>query len=117
MTARPSIVTALVLSAGPLLAQADWTQINTNNAPTDRLGHAMAYDAARDEVVLFGGSDSGVGITGGTWLLDGTDWRQASPPTEPPIRVAHEMVYDPVRQRTVLFGGLAPGVLFVFEAV
>src|ERR1700734_2087938 len=34
---------------------ADWTQEHPQTSPTVRLGHAMAYDSAHHQVVLFGG--------------------------------------------------------------
>jgi hypothetical protein len=37
----------------------NWTQINTTGAPSARGAHAMAYDAARQRTVLFGGTSGG----------------------------------------------------------
>lgn len=74
------------------------------SAPGIRIGHAMAYDSARQRVVLFGGEDS-ESMLPGTWEWDGTRWLQRTPPIEPPVRSSHAMAYDVARARTVLFGG------------
>jgi hypothetical protein len=64
----------------------------------------MAYDAARGQVVLFGGDTRATGALGDTWILDGSGWRQV-PGEGPPPRSTHQMVYDSRRQRLVVFGG------------
>ncbi len=64
----------------------------------------MAYDEARDRVVLFGG----VGLSGfvaDTWEFDGQSWRDRTPANAPPGRVWAAMAYDSHRGRTVMFGG------------
>lgn len=69
----------------------------------------MAYDAARQQVVLFGGfADSGVGdyvYFGDTWTWDGTNWTEQHPETAPPARCCMGMVYHAAQQQVVLFGG------------
>lgn len=71
---------------------------------TARDNHAMAYDAARQRVVLFGQVEG----VADTWEWDGASWTLKSPPTSPPPRggIAHALVYDAARQRVVLFGGI-----------
>jgi hypothetical protein len=64
----------------------------------------MAYDAARGQVVLFGGSCSSGGLND-TWVWDGANWVQKFPATSPPARWAHAMAYDAARGQVVLFGG------------
>jgi hypothetical protein len=81
-----------------------WTALRNSLPPSRRWDHAMAYDAARDQVVLFGGSTSGATL-GDTWLWDGSAWNEVTPAVSPPVRAAHVMAFDPVRQRVVLFGG------------
>ncbi|MBN8553933.1 MAG: hypothetical protein J0L93_00635 [Deltaproteobacteria bacterium] len=79
---------------------------NGPRAPSARTYHAMVYDVARRETVLFGGSDAvtGVSYSGETWVWNGSNWRLASK-TGPSPRILHAMAYDKVRQRVVLFGG------------
>jgi hypothetical protein len=74
--------------------------------PSPRSGHAMAYDAARGRVVLFGGVDAS-GVRGDTWEWDGTTWT-AKAITGPSPRADHAMVYDSGRGKVILFGGSGP---------
>jgi hypothetical protein len=67
----------------------------------------MAYDAARQRVVLFGGLNI-QGSLGDTWVWDGDYWTQVSD-TGPSARHAHAMAYDALRQQVVLFGGSIGG--------
>lgn len=85
-----------------------WTQ-KEDIGPSPRYGHTMAYEAARQRVVLFGGSGpyntySGNTYFGDTWVWDGSAWTQVAD-TGPDPRTLHSMVYDDSRQRVVLFGG------------
>lgn len=79
--------------------------------PGPRTFPAMAYDSARDEIVLFGGSrvlfgDSArsAALLADTWLLRDGGWVRASTDGPPP-RAEAAIGYDPRRRRTVLFGG------------
>jgi len=74
--------------------------------PSARNAPAMAYDAARERVVLFGGDTRATGPFGDTWLWDGESWTRASA-SGPPARTVHALVYDAGRERTVLFGGVS----------
>jgi len=82
-----------------------WTRA-TSTGPTARNSPALTYDAARRQIVLFGGDTRATGALGDTWVYDGTSWRQHSV-AGPPPRSTHQMVYDSRRQRVVLFGGSA----------
>lgn len=80
--------------------------------PAARHAHAMAFDAARGQIVLFGGRVIGVAPFGDTWLLDGTGWQEATPDSAPAGRAGHAMAFDPRRGEVVLFGGVGiTGVL------
>src|SRR5207249_2812034 len=75
--------------------------------PSPRVGHAMAYDAARGVTILFGGYYFHEGVyqyDAHTWEWNGTAWTQRTV-TGPSPRDAHAMVYDAVRGVTILFGG------------
>jgi len=72
--------------------------------PTARAGHALAWDAARGNAVLFGGFD-GV-VRNDTWLWDGESWTSGGAGDAPPPRWRHTLAYDSARQRVVLFGGM-----------
>jgi len=98
----------LTLCSATLTAQApDWTEKKPANSPLARTGHAMAYDAARGQVVLFGGTsgDSYFNNFNDTWVWDGSNWTQKWPVNSPPAHTAHSMAYDAARGETVLFGG------------
>ncbi|MBK8975672.1 MAG: hypothetical protein IPM29_07085 [Planctomycetes bacterium] len=90
----------------------NWVLIVTPSAPSGRAWHAMAYDEARHEVVLFGGRKSnGVGVPptyyNDTWVWNGSAWtRVVTGGSVPSPRSHHAMAYDPTRGRIVLFGGL-----------
>jgi hypothetical protein len=81
----------------------------SSGLPGARNQTAMAYDARRHEVVLFGGQHLD-GSTGSnladTWLFDENGWRQVHPPTSPPGRFGATMAYDPLDGTVVLYGGL-----------
>jgi hypothetical protein len=64
----------------------------------------MAYDAARQRVVLFGGFDD-EGMLDDTWEWNGTSWSENSSGSAPEGRFLHAMAYDAARNRVVMFGG------------
>ena len=85
---------------------ARWTEILTATPPPARNLHAMAYDRARQVVVMFGGQGSAA--LGDTWEFDGVDWTQVAS-SGPGLRYAHAMAYDRARQVVVMFGGVQTG--------
>lgn len=96
----------VVVIAMPVAALMAWKKQLPKSSPTARAFHAMAYDAIRQNVVLFGGRGPN-GILGDTWVWNGRTktWTRLNPGTSPCARMGHIMVYDEVNQRTVLFGG------------
>ena len=89
------------------MAKVLWTQ-KQDVGPSARAGHAVAYDTARQRVVLFGGRAEGGTAQGDTWEWDGADWTQVAD-TGPDARSEHALAFDANRQRAVLFGGQAAG--------
>ena len=83
-----------------------WTQ-KEDIGPRPRRGAAMAYEAARQRVVLFGGGDDN-GYFNDTWEWDGDAWTQVAD-MGPSARRFCGMTYDDSRQRLVLFGGEVMG--------
>jgi cysteine-rich repeat protein len=80
--------------------------------PNSRNHQAMAYDAARKKMVMFGGYDAG--FLNDTWEWDNAlgTWTKSSPEHSPPGRQLHGMAYDASRGVVVMFGGSSPmGVL------
>ncbi len=53
---------------------AAWTEY-TGPGPTARSHHAMAYDAEREVMVLYGGYAGGTTTLNDTWEWDGAEWR------------------------------------------
>ena len=90
------------------MAKLLWTQ-KQDIGPGARSGHAMAFDAVRKRVVLFGGSAIGT-LFGDTWEWDGEDWTQVED-MGPTARFNHAVAYDAGRRRVVLFGGNIGGAL------
>ena len=88
---------------------ANWTLLQPANNPGLLSGHAMVYDEARRNIVLFGGTDGAGMYSNQTWIFDGNNWRQAQPAASPSPRSQHAMAYDPVLQKVVLFGGSGEG--------
>ncbi len=81
-----------------------WVQ-DMGPQPSDRGAPAMAYDAARKQLVMFGGLDPAHDELDETWVWNGT-WTQLHPPDpQPPARSHHAMAYDPIRGKVVMFGG------------
>jgi hypothetical protein len=91
-----------------------WTQ-KEDIGPSPRYDYAMAYEAARQRVVLCGGSGSTGALFNDTWGWDGAAWTQVED-MGPPARRNHAMAYDDSRQRLVLFGGynnsISPAIYF-----
>ncbi len=85
-----------------------WTRLQTPHPPS-RWNHAIAYDAGRKRVVMFGGH-LGSKIAADTWEWDGYTWLQRLSSNTPGPRVGHAMEYDAARQQLILFGGYAANV-------
>ncbi|MCX5744238.1 MAG: hypothetical protein NT062_17250, partial [Proteobacteria bacterium] len=84
-----------------------WRKLTPATRPSARLALAMAYDEARDEVVMFGGAGTGgIAATNATWLWDGSTWRSTTPAGSPSARSFATMAYDAARHEIVMFGGI-----------
>jgi hypothetical protein len=85
-------------------ANSTWSMVPvTAPHPSGRRYAAMAFDAARNQVVLFGGF-SGSDLKSDTWLFNGATWTQSAA-VGPSARRGSAIAYDAVGQRVVLFGG------------
>ena len=92
-----------------MTSPAGWSQPTTTGTPLGRrIGHTAVYDALRDRLVFFGGSDT-LSFFNDVWVLtlSGTPaWSQLSPSGTPPdARMYHSAVYDSLHDRMVVFGG------------
>jgi len=79
----------------------DWTH-RGSAGPTSRSSFDVAYDSARERVVLRGGLGSGA-VLADTWEWDGTSWSQRSDIATP--RESHAMAFDHARGKVMLFSG------------
>ena len=84
----------------------EWKQVSTTG-PGARRNPGLAYDAKRQRLVLFGGSNDS-GPLGDTWEWDGAVWSLRSS-SGPVPRYGHAMAFDAARDRVILFGGYAAG--------
>ena len=81
-----------------------WSPLATS--PPPRTNPAMAFDAARGVVVMFGGFDPVHGVfLDDTWEWNGEAWSLAAPADRPSPRQT-ALAYDAASRRVVLFGGV-----------
>ncbi len=85
---------------------AGWRERVMAAGPPPRGWSALAFDAARQRLVLFGGSIGGT-AQDDLWQWDGVAWSSTTPSPRPGPRTNHAMAYDSTRQRLVTFGGAA----------
>ncbi len=92
-----------------------WRERTPMTMPPVRTGHAMAYDADHERIVMYGGDSTG---PNSTWEWDGGNWIERRSTHTPPAPLFDAaMTYDAARQRVVLFGGQsAPDTLQGFHA-
>ncbi len=84
-----------------------WLAMQASSRPPARVDCASAFDAARGQTVIFGGSSTAsvTALIHDMWGWDGTSWTQLRPASLPPARNNPAMVWDTWRERVVLFGG------------
>src|SRR5262249_5072743 len=94
----------------------DWSNPvpeGTPNVPVDRVGEVLAYDSARDKIVLYGGKNQGIGpsedCSDALWEWDGAAWTKIalSPAAELSARTfgcssGFQGYYDEARGATTL---------------
>jgi cysteine-rich repeat protein len=86
-----------------------WTSLAPAINPGPHYAHAMAYDSARDRVVLFGGNITTTTKTNDIWEWQPNTWAQITPALAPVMRIEAAATYEPLRGQTVLFGGIGAG--------
>jgi hypothetical protein len=83
-----------------------WSEVPSGGAaPSARVHHAMTYDAARAEVVMFGGFTPPSSDRGDTWLWNGSAWTRSGTDLAP--RTHARMTYDANRGAAIVVGGSA----------
>jgi hypothetical protein len=89
---------------------ASWTFLPPYLRGGDRVAQAMAWDSARQRLVLFGGQENRIVYDPSQLFEDTVEWDSAqwlvrTPASHPPGRGMHAMTYDSVRQQVLLVGG------------
>jgi hypothetical protein len=91
-----------------------WIQLVTQNTPAPHRGHAGAYDAVNNRLIVYGGClgqctpmDNSVYVLSNANGLGGTPvWQLLSPTgSAPTVRDDHTAVYEPGSNRLIVFGG------------
>ena len=112
---EPAALTTLALFAftvpGPATTQLSFKNTSPDEAPAPSHLEAVAFDAARGRLVVFGGSRQPTPNTWAdsdeTWEWDGARWhRMPPPPSDVGARRGHAFGYDPTTQRIVMVGGV-----------
>lgn len=84
-------------------------------APPARTGAVAAFDAARSDVVLFGGEgldDKGAPVGfNATWTWDGSAWKRREAKTAPPAQPLSSMAWDPGGRSVVLVTAAGPAAV------
>ncbi len=83
-----------------------WQERQCPGGPPGMTNAAIAFDAAREKVVVAGGGQ----FSFQTWEIDAATcaWTQIRPLAQPPPRINAMMAWDSARGVSVLFGGLGP---------
>src|SRR5438874_10965100 len=111
--AAAAALVALVAAAAPTASHAqttvtaNWVQTSTQ-APSPRVGPAMAYDLVDRRTVLFGGGGTS-DTPGDTWRYDGTAGGQA-PVTSPRGSTLGSMASASTPWVAVMFAGCTGGI-------
>jgi hypothetical protein len=85
-----------------------WRQESPLAAPSPRWGASIAFNAADNTIVLFGGQDSVNHVLGDTWIWNGSNWTQQQPAASPSPRAVAGLAFHPALKGLLLFGGAAP---------
>ncbi|MEM7201566.1 MAG: kelch repeat-containing protein [Planctomycetota bacterium] len=91
----------------------DWARLALTGSPPAREQHAMAYDAARDRVIVFGGQGElfmPPFYKDDTWEWDGTEWRARVLNPRPNPRALLAASYDEAREQIVMLSGWSGSV-------
>ena len=98
------VALALGVLCAAASAQSPWSQVFPKLSPEKRNSHAMAFDAARGVVVLYGGNYGSL-FRQGTWTWNGKNWQQVTSSGGPGAKSNATMVWHPERKEILLVGG------------
>lgn len=87
-----------------------WTELNPENSPPPMGTAGLIYDSESKKMVLYGGYEDGIVISGETWVYDPVlnNWTDMTPAISPPKRHAPAMSYDSQSDKIIVFGGVDP---------
>ncbi len=104
---RPRIATSILVFTCLVFTSCDQSARTEPDRvlPSARSGFALVYDSARQNLLLFGGSDTTNTRLGDTWTWTPDGWT-AHGANGPSPRSDAQIAYDSRRNLTVLFGGL-----------
>ncbi|GCE06571.1 hypothetical protein KDAU_39000 [Dictyobacter aurantiacus] len=103
----PSMRTVTLINTTWTWDGMNWRRQYPATSPSPRSGAAMTYDAAHQQIILYGGAGDGSGassVASETWIWDGMTWQQHNGAGIPFQDQNVRLVYDSVTQQTLLFG-------------
>jgi hypothetical protein len=83
-----------------------WLKLTPPHHPSARADAMVAYDARRDQLILFGGQTAGAAFAHDTWRWTGSDWLKLRPAHHPRGRTDGSLAYHAGSGRLILFGGV-----------
>lgn len=84
-----------------------WEHVLTVDQPPARCNPNMVYDAARNRIVMYGGTNNNANSRNDTWEYHGGNWLEVVMPTPPPAAWS-SMTFDSVRGRPVIAVAVDP---------
>ncbi|MEM7204519.1 MAG: hypothetical protein AAF628_29955 [Planctomycetota bacterium] len=103
MQPRARAAFSVLLLTSAVASQPTW-ESRGGGQPPAYAGFGLAFDAARDRLVVSGGD-------GTTWERGGERWIQHFPARVPPGNAGQVLVYDSTRARALVYGGVYTGSL------
>ena len=85
---------------------ATWTRRISILNPTERSEATLAFDAVRNDTLLFGGKDTFGSALGDTWTFANNQWNYRPTATAPLPRHGHAVAFDEQNGVVALFGGI-----------
>src|SRR5215470_2177365 len=108
MTNQSRWLLLVVAFSLPCAVAQSWSQLTPSGGPPPpRGGHVAVFDPATSQMIIFGGTASGVNRND-AWALNlaTNHWSPLAPSgTLPPARNRFTAVYDSVNSRMTIFGG------------
>src|SRR5258708_20148695 len=88
-----------------------WTRLLVAGVPPPTVEAPMAWDRARQQVVLLVPDTSGGLPAAQTWIWDGDAWSERQPAVSPPLRPESSMTWDAAGGTVLLPVPCCPGAV------